>query len=102
MKAMEKTEIPYKIILYSKGYVKVQMPSFKGLSWSGLLKRFKRSSLLLPSGIKAINLDSFKGNLVITYDPDKIDILDYLENMSSNTELKQIVNRMKYEVPLPH
>jgi len=89
---MENSEIPYKIILYSKGCVKVQMPSLKGLSWLGLLKKFKRSSLLLPSGIKNINLDQFKGTVLITYDPDKIDILEFLESMSSNTELKEIVN----------
>ncbi len=99
---MENSEIPYKIILYSKGCVKVQMPSLKGLSWLGLLKRFKRSSLLLPSGIKDINLDQFKGTVLITYDPDKIDILEFLESMSSNTELKEIVNRMKYEMSSPH
>jgi hypothetical protein len=89
---MENSEIPYKIILYSKGCVKVQMPSLKGLSWLGLLKKFKRSSLLLPSGIKDINLDQFKSTILITYDPDKIDILEFLESMSSNTELKEIVN----------
>ena len=89
---MEKTEIPYKIVLYSKGCVKVQMPSLKGLSRVGLLKRFKRSSLLLPSGIKDINLDPVKGNVIITYDPDKVDILDFLEGMSSNAELKEIVH----------
>jgi hypothetical protein len=89
---MEHSEIPYKIIFYSKGCVKVEMPSLKGRSWFGLLKRFKKSSLLLPSGIRDINLDPFKGKVIIAYDPDKIDILEFLESMSSNTELKKIVN----------
>jgi hypothetical protein len=89
---VENSEIPYKITRYSRGNIKVQVSSLKRLSWVSLLKRFKRVSFPLPSGIKDINFNPFKGNIVITYDPDKIDILKYLKNMSSNIELKQIIN----------
>lgn len=90
--SMESTEIVYKVIFHTKGYIRLEVPSLRKLSWSYLYRNFKKSPPFpLPSGIKDFHVNPFKGNIVIRYEPNDIDILTFLKNMASDPDVRNII-----------
>ena len=45
----------------------------------------------LPEGIRDYHINPLKGSIVITYDPDGIDILKYIKTMTSDPVVRNIL-----------
>jgi len=89
---MEESAIFYKILFHTRGYIRLEVPSLKRLSWTYLYKTFKKSSPVpLPSGIKNFHLNPLTGSMVISYEPGSINILEYIKNMASNADINSII-----------
>jgi hypothetical protein len=89
---MEKSAIFYKVLFHTRGYIRLEVPTLKRLSWSYLYKNFKTSSPFpLPAGIKNFHLNPLTGSMVIYYEPDSINILEYIKNMASNADINSII-----------
>jgi hypothetical protein len=89
---MENPGIFYKILFHTRGYIRLEVPVLKKLSWVYLYKNFKKSSPFpLPSGIKNFHLNPLTGSMVISYEPDSINILEYIKNMASNADINSII-----------
>jgi hypothetical protein len=76
--------IDYEIVHHVPGRIKLKVPVIKKLRIDTLKKL---SKLPVPKGIKDINANPLTGSLVITYDPDCIDILRYVQEMVADKEL---------------
>jgi hypothetical protein len=89
---MESRQISYKVLYHTKGYIRLEMPLLKKLSWSYLYNNFKKSSRFpIPSGIKNYHLNPINGSMVIAYEPDNINILEYIKNMATDPDIKNII-----------
>ncbi len=83
--------ITYKIIHHIPGRIRIEVPAIKNLSISGLLRMSKQfSDISLPDGIKDIRPSPFSGSVVITYEPGKIDIIEYIKTMASSMEMQKL------------
>ncbi len=80
--------IIYKVIHHVPGRIRIEIPGFKGLS----MEDFKQlSAIPIPSGIKDVSPNPFTGRLVIIYEPEKIDILEYIKSMASNSVVQKVL-----------
>ena len=88
---METCQISYKVLFHIKGYIRLEMPLLKKLSWSYLYNNFEKYSRFpIPSGIKNYHLNPINGSMVITYEPD-INILEYIKNIATDPDIKNII-----------
>ena len=84
--------LSYKIIYHKKGYIRLEVPSLKRLSWSFLFSNLRKTlAFPLPPAIRDFHVNPFKGNIVITYEPGSIDILDYIREMASDPKVKHLM-----------
>jgi hypothetical protein len=60
----------------------------KKLSLSALLKL---AAIPFDAGILDIQANPLTGSLVINYDPDKIDISEYLKSTTTKSEIEEII-----------
>ncbi len=89
---MERSSITYKILYHERGYIRLEVPAIRKLSWSFLYENFKKSPPFpVPSGIKDLHVNPFKGNIVIIYEPEDIDIVGYIKSMAAATVIKNII-----------
>jgi hypothetical protein len=88
---MENSAISYKILYHKNGYIRLEVPSIKKLSWSLLFMNVKNPPFTIPLGIKDFHLNPLKGNIVITYEPDNIDILKCIGKMASDPEIRRML-----------
>ena len=85
-------DLVYKILYHRKGYIRVELPSLRKLAWSIFFRTFRKTPpIALPPAIKDFHVNPLKGNIVITYQPEEIDILDYIQKMASDPHLKSIM-----------
>jgi hypothetical protein len=76
--------ISYSIEHHFPGRIRIEVP---------LLKRFavaelkKLATVPVPSGIKSVRVNPITGSLIISYDPDRIDIVAYITQMGSSKDL---------------
>jgi len=83
---METCQTSYKVLFHTKGYIRLEVPLLRKLSWSYLYGNFKNSSRFpLPSGVKNFHLNPLNGSMVITYEPG-INIIEYIKNMATDIE----------------
>ena len=88
---METCQTSYKVLFHIKGYIRLEVPLLKKLSWSYLYKDFKKYyRVAIPSGIKNFHLNPLSGNMVITYEPD-INIFEYIKNMAAAPDIKNFI-----------
>ncbi len=79
--------ISYRIIHHIPGRIRIEVPAIKNLSMPELLQMSKQfSSISIPEGIEDIRPNPFSGSVIITYEPEKIDIIEYIKNMVSSFE----------------
>jgi hypothetical protein len=79
------SEIKYKVIYHYRGYIRIEFPSPQ------LFHCLKKSPhFSIAEGIKHFHMNPFKGDIVILYDQEKIDLLHYLETMMSSNEINMI------------
>jgi hypothetical protein len=82
--------ISYRIIHHVPGRIRIEVPFIRNLSISGLLQMSKQlSTIPVPEGIKDIRPNSLSGSVVITYDHGKIDIIEYINDVSSSMEIQK-------------
>ncbi|MCL0038130.1 hypothetical protein M1N10_03855 [Thermodesulfovibrionales bacterium] len=74
-----------RVIHHVPGRIRIEIPSIKGLSEENLVQASK--GLSVPKGTKNIRLNPFTGRVVITYEPEKINIMKYIKAMASNLEV---------------
>jgi len=75
--------VEYKIVHQLPGRIKIHLPLIKGLSVEKLKLLAERlfADFELPDGIKKVRPNPITGNVVIEYDPNKIDIFVFLEEL---------------------
>ena len=75
--------VDYKIVHQLPGRIKIHLPLIKGISVEKLKLLADRlfADFELPDGIKKVRPNPITGNVVIEYDPNKIDILVFLEEL---------------------
>jgi len=75
--------VDYKIVHQLPGRIKIHLPLIKGLSVEKLKLLADRlfADFELPDGIKRVRPNPITGNVVIEYEPNKIDILVFLEEL---------------------
>lgn len=84
--------ITYKIIHHIPGRIRIEVPAIKNLSISELLQMSKQfSSAFAPEGIDDIRPNPFSGSIVITYKPEKVNIVEYLKDIASSREMQKLV-----------
>ncbi|WP_333654481.1 HMA2 domain-containing protein [Dissulfurispira sp.] len=84
--------ISYRIIHHIPGRIRIEVPAIKNLSISSLLQMSKQfSAIPIPEGIKDIRPNPFSGSIVITYIPEKIDIIEYLKDIASSIEMQKLM-----------
>jgi hypothetical protein len=81
--------IKYRIVHHVPGRIRIEVPAIRELSFKAL---DKLSNIPIPCGIKGIRPNPITGSLLIQYDPQRIDIMTYLKNISSREEMKCIFN----------
>lgn len=84
--------ISYRIIHHIPGRIRIEVPVIKKLSISGLLQMSKQfSAIAISEGIEDIRPNPFSGSIVITYKPEKINIIEYIKNMASSAEMQKLM-----------
>jgi hypothetical protein len=75
--------VDYKIVHQLPGRIKIHLPLIKGVSVEKLKLLAERlfADFELPDGIKKVRPNPITGNVVIEYDPNKIDIFVFLEEL---------------------
>ncbi len=91
--AEQKTaHLNYKILYHKSGYIRLEIPSLRKLAWSVFFTRFRKTlPFTVPPAIKDFHVNPLKGSVVITYEPEKIDILDYIRKMAADPHVKTMM-----------
>jgi hypothetical protein len=85
-----KNAIPYRILYHFTGYIRLEIPSLKKLSSFFMFKNLKTyPAFPIPDAIKAFHVDTLNANIIIQYEPEKIDILDYINNLALDSATKK-------------
>ena len=86
--------LAYNVVHHVPGRIRVEVPSIKRLPLRDLKKLFAAVSLIpTPIGIRDIRTNLLSCSLVIEYDPNIINILEYLKEMASHKDLLKALDR---------
>lgn len=80
--------IEYKIKHHVRGRIKVHIPVLKKIPLSRL---YSLKDMELPEGIKDVSPNPLTGNVVIHYDPSKVNIEEFLASLSSKEEIRRLL-----------
>ncbi len=84
--------ISYAIKHHIKGRIKVHIPALKKIS---IKKLYGLASIELPEGIKDVSPNPLTGNVVINYDPSRIDIETFLDSLATREEIIRLLEDKK-------
>ena len=93
--------IAYDIVHHIAGRIRLKVPLMRKLVFAkNLPDHIKDLSFIsLPSGIKDIRANPFAGSLVITYEPEEINVLEFvkstIDTLSTNAEIQKILRGIK-------
>lgn len=88
----KKAALEYKILYHKNGYIRLEIPSLRKLAWSIFFTSFRKTlPFNLPPAIKNFHVNPLKGSVVIIYEPEKIDILDYIRKMAADPRVKTMI-----------
>lgn len=76
--------IEYKVVHHVPGRIRLHVPIIRDLPISTLKKL---STLPVPEGVKNVSANPITGSIVITYDPQLVDIMKYVKNMVTNEQV---------------
>jgi len=82
--------ITYTVKHHVPGRIRVEVPALRSLS----RRELEQLGLLLmpsPSGIRDVSVNPLTGSIVIQYEPQMINILEYIRSLVSNEKIKTIV-----------
>jgi len=80
--------INYSVVHHVRGRIRVQVPIIKKLPVETLKKL---AVIPIPEGIKDVRANPVTGSVIITYDPDHVDIEGYLRKMMTDSEIVSII-----------
>jgi hypothetical protein len=80
--------IEYTVVHHIPGRIRLKVPSLKGKSIPTLMKL---STIPLPSGVIDVQPNPFTGNILISYDAAKVDIMTCLREFASKPEVVAIL-----------
>jgi len=84
--------LTYTVLYHEKGYIRLSVPSLKNLSWFYLFLNFRKAlPFSLSPAIKDFQVNPLKGDIVIVYEPDRIDILDYIRQITLDPKVKKLI-----------
>ncbi len=89
--------IAYDIVHHIAGRIRLKVPLIRKLVLAkNIPDHIKDLSFIsLPSGIKDIRANPFAGSLVIIYEPEEVDVIEFIkttfDSISSNAEIQKIV-----------
>ncbi|HJW86078.1 MAG TPA: hypothetical protein VJ440_05545 [Candidatus Brocadiaceae bacterium] len=93
--------IAYDIVHHIAGRIRLKVPLMRKLVFAkNLPDHIKDLSFIsLPSGIKDIRANPFAESLVITYEPEEINVLEFvkstIDTLSTNAEIQKILGGIK-------
>ncbi len=93
--------IAYNVVHHIAGRIRLKVPLIQKLVFAKNIPAHIKdlSFISLPSGIKDVRANPFAGSLVITYEPDEIDVLAFikstLDSLSTNAEVQNILSELK-------
>jgi len=80
--------VEYEVMHHVPGRIRLHVPIIRKLPVSTLKKL---STLPVPEGVKDVSANPITGSLVITYDPQRVDIMKYVKEMVTNEEVLTII-----------
>jgi len=80
--------IQYRIAHHVPGRIRIEVPLLKGLTFKALESL---SRLNIPCGIEGIRPNPLTGSLVIKYNPARIDIMAYLQEIAADRTLQEVL-----------
>ncbi len=84
--------ITYKIVHHIPGRIKIEVPALRRLSISAILHLSERFSFISNhNGIRDIRPNPLSGHIVILYEPEKINIIKYLDEIASSEDVQKII-----------
>ena len=92
--------IAYDIVHHIDGRIRLKVPFIRKLiGVRNLPEHIKNLSFIsVPSGIKDIRANPFAGSLVIIYEPEEVDVIEFIkttfDSISSNAEIQKIVREL--------
>ncbi len=91
--------ISYSIVHHVSGRIRLKVPFLRKLAFVTLMdipdniKNF--SFISLPEGIKNIKPNPLTGSIIIEYEPDAVNIMEFIEyafeSIKTNTEIQKII-----------
>jgi hypothetical protein len=89
---MESSGILYRVLYHCKGYIRLEVPILKRLSWVVMFENVKKSlPFRIPAGIRDLHVNPLQGSIAIAYEPGNIDILSYIKNLATGPEIEKII-----------
>jgi len=89
---MESSGIIYRVLYHCKGYIRLEVPMLKRLSWVVMFENVKKSlPFRIPAGIRDLHVNPLQGSIAIAYEPEDIDILSYIKNVAAGPDIEKIV-----------
>jgi hypothetical protein len=99
---MDLSGISYRILYHNKGYIRLEMPIIRRLSLTYLFENLRKAHPFpVPPGIKNFYVNPLTGSIVITYELEDINILEYVDRMASSPDIRELIQGGKYEMPSP-
>lgn len=92
--------IAYDIVHHIAGRIRLKVPLIRKLVFAkNVPDHIKDLSFIsLPSGIKDVRANPFAGSLVITYEPDEVDVMEFIQttvaSLSTNAEIRKIIGEI--------
>ncbi len=94
--------ISYHVVHHVSGRIRLKVPFLRKLAFvslTGIPDHIKNFSFIsLPTGIKDIRPNPLTGSLVIEYEPDEVNIMEFiqsaLESIAVNKEIQEILKKL--------
>lgn len=80
--------INYRVVHHVRGRIRVQVPIIRTLSLNTLRQL---ASFPIPEGITNVSANPLTGSLVVTYDPERCDVLKCIDELMCNNELLAVM-----------
>ena len=95
--------ITYHIVHHVHGRIRLKVPFIRKLALINLKnipERIKNFSFIsLPDGIKNIRPNPFTGSLVIEYEPEEVNIMEFIKSaldvIASDKEIKELLGGLR-------
>lgn len=81
--------VSYIVKHHMPGRIRIEIPLLRRVPSKELRKL---SDIAVPEGVTNLRVNPLNGNIIITYDPKRIDILKWLNTMATDSRILEIAN----------